>query len=971
MARIYKYADKTWYDVPDSEAQQSVASGDAGMEKGQQLPVVNPDGQHVYIDSDEASKAFQTGYRFQTLEDLHNKYNSEMQDAMQQRMAEIPGTAFTANALGAATGGLSDIPGRAAFGDEYSQAREAAQQANPVASTLGTVAGLVAPSPLGEIATVGGLAAKAGGAVERGVASGLGESLTSKLVGHTLRGATEGAILGTGEGISDAILGKPDDAVDNLLAHVGHDALLGGAFGSAFGVGSEIAAPAIKSAALFGYEKGTDLVRRAANGGFEATLNATGQSEVLAAAKRLGADSDPAAFSELQSLYEEGGKTALDAAEKNVGKLTAQIDTQSNSIGKQLATTTDGLSKDAAANVKASMSAANNDVSAAHSMLLDQMKATSDQFDALMPELRAQPVPVTADAAIGSMDSAITRLGKTALTPEAKRMAAVAEDSWNQVSEAANQADLAQRIKQFREVVDARGLNDQLISKQVMGLRAKALDLVQDPGMGMPDSVKGLFKQFSDIGDARNALGSVIKGKSNSVVAQYVTGGDVTASQMDKVLNLLPDSGAYLQSLAKSGTSAVQRESLFKSVYQDYLGKLGDAKMAGEKALAPDKIRDIFQKISEDSPNIKRGLENMKDLGDLAQFQGTPLEKEVMLRSALGQDTSKLENFLPHQNRLKDLDLVAKSSTTSKIPNVIRAAAGFATGGKSEILMGAINAARNPYATLQKLAKMKQIADKGAAVLSTAMDGAAKALLSGTVEKTARAGYLANKTQSEAEQTQKYQMIRDRLVQLSSPAALSEHMASATSGSVSAPNIKMALTNKLANSVQYLKTQLPQDPLAGTSLFANSSNYVPSMAEISRFNRQINAVQDPVSVIHRVTDGSATTEELDALKTVHPGIYNRLQTSVTSAIMDRGTKGGSESVPYDRRVQISTMFGTPADYTMRPDFIQAMQNNLKPADEGGRPSGAQDTSSRKPRLDLKPLEFTQTDADKIAYKDQD
>ncbi len=208
-------------------------------------------GDPVAVDKAQLQQAYAAGYSLETPEAVQARELEAKRGTLgQQAIAGLEGAAR------GATLGLSDVAGRELLGPEYTQAAAERQQVNPITSTVGEVGGAVAPilasggtslgaRGLAAIGTPARVVARAGTAVERGVASGLarmgaeGSSILGRMgargVALGAAGATEGAAYGAGKALSDTVLQGDDLTVEKLLAAAGEGAEMGGVAGGALG----------------------------------------------------------------------------------------------------------------------------------------------------------------------------------------------------------------------------------------------------------------------------------------------------------------------------------------------------------------------------------------------------------------------------------------------------------------------------------------------------------------------------------------------------------------------------------------------------------------------------------------------------------------------------------------------------------------------------------------------------------------
>lgn len=88
----------------------------------------------------------------------------------------------------------------------------------------------------------------------------------------------------------------------------------------------------------------------------------------------------------------------------------------------------------------------------------------------------------------------------------------------------------------------------------------------------------------------------------------------------------------------------------------------------------------------------------------------------------------------------------------------------------------------------------------------------------------------------------------------------------------------------------------------------------------AKLAKYIDAAQNPQHALDRIGKGQIRREDIETLREVYPRLYARLVEQVMVQI------GDVKKLPsYDARVRLSHLLNTPADPTMRPEYIQLMQ----------------------------------------------
>jgi hypothetical protein len=136
-----------------------------------------------------------------------------------------------------------------------------------------------------------------------------------------------------------------------------------------------------------------------------------------------------------------------------------------------------------------------------------------------------------------------------------------------------------------------------------------------------------------------------------------------------------------------------------------------------------------------------------------------------------------------------------------------------------------------------------------------------------------------------------------------------------------APETSKAMRVKAATAMKYLFDSLPK---AGQPRdMTGNTEHRPSDYEISKFNRKLEAVIDPLVVLNKLKSGNLTKDHADALRTVYPKLYS----TMTQRIMNH-LATDKPKLSYQAKSQLSTLLGFPVDSTMKPDGILRLQQTF-------------------------------------------
>lgn len=139
------------------------------------------------------------------------------------------------------------------------------------------------------------------------------------------------------------------------------------------------------------------------------------------------------------------------------------------------------------------------------------------------------------------------------------------------------------------------------------------------------------------------------------------------------------------------------------------------------------------------------------------------------------------------------------------------------------------------------------------------------------------------------------------------------------------PQVTAASEAAILRGIQFLDTKIPRSKSAPSIL---SRPYKPSTQELAKFYRYAEVVQDPTRALKHLQSGTLTRENVEALKTVYPHFYKKLQESIMSTIGK-----GKHNLPYNRKVQLSTLLGVPLDKSLIPSNIAAYQAGYMPVQD--------------------------------------
>jgi hypothetical protein len=139
--------------------------------------------------------------------------------------------------------------------------------------------------------------------------------------------------------------------------------------------------------------------------------------------------------------------------------------------------------------------------------------------------------------------------------------------------------------------------------------------------------------------------------------------------------------------------------------------------------------------------------------------------------------------------------------------------------------------------------------------------------------------------------------------------------------SSAAPETAYHLGVKLTTAVQFLQSKIPKRAHDVASLYGKERPYQPSSMELSKFERYLQVVEQPLSVVDELSNGTLTREHVEALQVVYPKIYSNLQQQFMLKM--RSEEEGS--VPYSKRIQLGMLFNIPTDTSLISSNVVGLQ----------------------------------------------
>lgn len=165
----------------------------------------------------------------------------------------------------------------------------------------------------------------------------------------------------------------------------------------------------------------------------------------------------------------------------------------------------------------------------------------------------------------------------------------------------------------------------------------------------------------------------------------------------------------------------------------------------------------------------------------------------------------------------------------------------------------------------------------------------------------------------------------NQLARLSAPLALN-----------GAPETAEEFQNKHQQVMDYLKQVSPVMPSGLKQPFQAASHDKVSDADIFKFGKIFQVVQDPFTIFDDIAEGKSTMDQMEAIKVIYPGMYAEMKAEVGKLAADPKS---TIELSYTTRVSLGLFLEMPLDPSMQPDNLQSLQALYTPEEPAEQGSG--------------------------------
>lgn len=776
-----------------------------------------------------------------------------------------------------ALGEIANITGGESARQDTLKAIDLARRANPYSNMAGEFAGMF----------IGGPTA-AGEAIEQSAATRLGESLAGKVGGMALRGATEGALLGYQQQISEATLGDAELNGEKAFASIGKDALLGGALGAGLGLGSHALSSALSRVRPTRGPLPTstlDEIAGVEGAGKALREHAAGTESLVSDLRKAGATSEQAAKMADDVL-------TMSRAKANAGPVSGLID-------------------DAAAEYAARRAGGN---------------ATMGETIAEAYKQNAQKLAERAQV----IDDHALKLKKVG-------------DRVMRAEDALNEVQFKYKADQMAKLVDAGKFDVQ---------RDTLAKLLQDTDEtlrfwegtaskgGAEGAIKSLRKQWTD---ALDSLAKVEEGGAASASRDFF----VKADKFKRSIDSLSQYGRSPYGLPEA---VMHPEAGLRGLGDKWRGALEDADVWGNAGLAQKEwnatFSNTFSRRQDFGGRFQVAIDQARGvpIGEMdAEKVKNALLKKLGSEADAQQALKSTESWVSgNRDRIAAIrkygDLDAKQLAALED--------GHAALGEFETVLGT---ARKEAEVIARIEKM-QLEEQGKAVGGllglgadlvtrplTTMErlGALRALTRKTEEAVAgglerffgkKGPAVLEDLSAPRPKAEVAKEIGEVRAVAANPQAL-QARAEAVVGDMPqyAPSTAQSAISTAKRAIMWLAKEAPRASVSVGLLSMHKPEPRYSDQQIREWETKRRAAFDPPSVLADMKRGRLNRDAIRTIEFVSPKLYAEMQRTAQDWIERRRADGTLDRMPYQQKAALATLLKVPADGTWQPDFLLMMQ----------------------------------------------
>lgn len=348
-----------------------------------------------------------------------------------------------------------------------------------------------------------------------------------------------------------------------------------------------------------------------------------------------------------------------------------------------------------------------------------------------------------------------------------------------------------------------------------------------------------------------------------------------------------------------------------------------------DKLAKPTALQQMAQDLRKELRNdINNGIKQLADNPNIADDSVRKLFSEIKQKNRDMHVMLKLKEFVDAKDTKQFTDDIISFSTAVKM----------AAGGAIADLPGAIAALGIRLGNMDgiELAKMRMLSklEESNSAVQKRLQGSIDKFVgtSNKVGQSFRLGTVkgltdfsldpdSKKKDKKETKEQAFNRVSDELNALASPERMAELIQKRTAVmSEFAPETAGQLGLKLVTAVEFLRSHMPVNPAYAHSINPSLRKWSPSSVEMAKFERYVRAVEDPMSVVERFSQGIVDREGVQVLEQVYPEIFSSLQNRIMAEVAQL-----KEPLPYAKRLTIRSVFKISVDPTTDQEAVKQLQ----------------------------------------------
>lgn len=907
--KLFNVRDNRYENVGDDQLDGALRSGMYRLPAGQSIRVFDSTGQEYDADNRTNFQAL-TDYKFETNFLRENRKLAE-------EAAEQPLLAAGAAALRGATFGLSDV---AADALGYAQKFKALKEANPVASTIGEIGGTIASAialPGGGL--VGG-AAKVGqvgaslaeraiaGAVVKGAAEAGASTLAKDIAKRTAAkaltsgtaGFVEGSLYGVGQTISEAALGDPKEAAENLVSNMGLAGLVNGSFMAAGGAFGAIVNRKIPP----GMTKAEYLETQQAVSSLRSGLNQAEKevSEQIAAKPNIVSKAGELYLKTLEKFVplSDDTKAILKPIFEDPAEAKALVDFMDNA-------------PEALQQVSETMNRMVRTTEQSSKFLAVQGRRESISR---MPTAYAENVKAGEDIArqtLKELDRISAKLKNTDLyDAEARREIRNIRDKFEKrVFTRATKEGEEEAIGALGEIVKRKVSKEQLVPKfannvelmnemnsvwrDIFQQKKKYSDLIFEKqtakGKRTIDALEDIYSKVVDNTFNENVFSPQVAQENREISKMIADQMGVYKDFKNKFFTKRSIEGQRTEVFDPDKFSRFVRSDeakriLQNDIFENYMATSAKTMKLAEKFGIQEQLFQEAGGVIDDTissiSDIKRLKTAMTALGALESHTGKSLQKTLLFGTAANVLGGPL-------GAAAGATIGYAVDNPVQILRYLNQAQGMIIDNKSLLNRG-----------IEKFVNLKKATAEG--IIEMGEPISKKGLQGMSVPKTIRLGTM-QAIDPESDEPVSLEQILTAPTENSVERIMYKHSELAQV----MPAVTAQMGAQAYAAIEFLKTKMPKDPNTQFSLLPEKVTFTIPASQRSKFERYVEAINDPSSLVKRMSEGTLTQEHVEALQAVYPSLYTDIQRTVVELLAEKKDLNFKQKLQLGLLMQVPTM----------------------------------------------------------------